>query len=113
MNPLYYNIRKYSPEDELITSFSRKTSLFKVITKEGKRPIIVYGPFYLEKGLIVAHVNEHLEIYDTKGHFIVGELPFKQRIIGAHGNSLYTVAWEEGEKDQVQLNPKIIGYQLR
>jgi hypothetical protein len=113
MNPLYYNIRKYSPEGNLITSFSHKTNLFKVITKEGKSPIIVYGPFYLEKGLIVAHVNEHLEIYDTNGHFIVGELPFTQRIIGAHGNCLYTVVWEEGEKDQVQLNPKITAYQLR
>ncbi len=113
MNPLYYNIRKYSPKGKLITSFSRKTSLFKVIIKEGKSPIIVYGPFYLEKGLLVAHVNEHLEIYDTKGNFIVGELPFKQRIMGTHDNCLYTVAWEEGEKDQVQLNPKITAYQLR
>lgn len=113
MNPLYYNIRKYSPDGKLITSFSRKTNLFKVIMKEGKRPIIVYGPFYLEKGLLLAHVNEHLEIYDIKGNFIVGELPFKQRIISTHDNCLYTVVWEEGEKDQVQLNPKITAYQLR
>ena len=113
MNPLYYNIRKFSPKGELITSFSRKTNLFKVITKEGKSPIIVYGPFYLEKGLVIAHVNEHLEIYDTNGRFIVGELPFTQRILCTHGNCLYTMLWEEPEEEQIQLNPKIIGYQLK
>lgn len=113
MNPLYYNIRKFSPEGDFISSFSRKSRLFKVITKEGVNPIIVYGPFYLAKGLVIAHVNEHLEIYDTDGHFIVGELPFSQRIIGAHENRLYSELWEDEEKEGVQLNPKIICYQLK
>lgn len=113
MNPLYYNIRKFSPDGSFIDSFSRKTRLFKVITKEGISPIVVYGPFYLDKGLIIAHVNKHLEIYDSDGQFIVGELPFSQRIIAVHGNRLYTKLWEDEEKEGVQLNPKIICYQLK
>jgi hypothetical protein len=113
MNPLYYQIRKFSPEGDLITSFSRKTELFEVIKGEGKTPIIVYGPYYLEKGLIAAHVNEHLEIYDTSGRFIVGELAFVQRIIGVQGNRLYSELWEEADDEQLQLNPTIICYQLR
>jgi hypothetical protein len=113
MNPLYYNIRKFSPEGELIASFFRKTRLFKVITEEVKTPIIVYGPYYLERGLIICHVNKHLEIYDTNGHFIVGELPFTQRIVGVHGNRLYTELWENEEEDRIQLNPKIICYELK
>lgn len=113
MNPLYYNIRKFSPSGELVASFSRKTRLFKVITGEGKTPIIVYGPYYLEKGLIITHVNKHLEIYDTNGHFIVGELPFTQRIVGFCGNRLYTELWENEGEDQIQLNPKIICYELK
>lgn len=113
MNPLYYKIRKFSPEGDLIGSFSRKTKLFKVIMEEGITPIIVYGPFYLDKGMIIAHVNKHLEIYDTSGHFLVGELPFSQRIIGVHGNRLYTELWEDEAKESVQLNPKIICYRLK
>jgi len=113
MNPLFYEIRKFSPEGTLIGSFSRKTSLFKVITEEGSAPIVVYGPFYLEKGLIIAHVNEHLEIYDTNGRFIVGKLPFSQRIIGIHGNRLYTELWEDEANAGIQLNLKIICYQLK
>jgi hypothetical protein len=113
MNPLYYNIRKFSPEGDLIGSFSRKTKLFKVITKEGITPIVVYGPFYLDKGLIIAHVNKHLEIYDSNGQFIVGEIPFSQRIIGVHGNRLYTELWADEEEGDLQLNPRIICYQLK
>ncbi len=113
MNPLYYNIRKFSPGGELVASFSRKTRLFKVITGEEKTPIIVYGPYCLEKGLIITHVNKHLEIYDTNGHFIVGELPFTKRIVGVCGNRLYTELWENEEEGQIQLNPKIICYELK
>ena len=113
MNPLYYKIRKFSPDGDFIGSFSRRTKLFKVITEEGITPIIVYGPFYLDKGLVVAHVNKHLEIYDKNGHFIVGELPFAQRIVGVQGNRLYAELWEYEEKEDIQLNPKIICYQLK
>ncbi len=113
MNPLYYNVRKFSPEGELTVSFSRKTRLFQVITEKGKTPIIVYGPYYLQRGLIIAHVNEHLEIYDSDGRFIVGELPFSEKIIGVRGNRLYTEVWEDEGKSEVLLNPKIICYQLR
>jgi hypothetical protein len=113
MNPLFYEIHKFSPDGSLICSFSRKTKLFKVIKEEGVTPIIVYGPFYLEKGLIIAHVNEHIEIFDTDGHFIAGEIPFSQRIVGVHGNRFYTELWEDEEKEGIQLNPKIICYQLK
>ncbi len=113
MNPLYYKIQKFSPQGELITSFSRKTKIFKVITKDGEKPIIVKGPFVLEKGLVIAHVNENLEIYDKNGNFIVGEIPFSQKIVCAYKNSLYTELWDESEKKEVQPNPKIIQYKLR
>lgn len=113
INPLYYRIRKFSSQGELKTSFSRKTKIFKIIAKEGERPIIVYGPFVLEKGLVMAHVNKFLEIYDTDGNFIVGEIPFPQKIICAFKNSLYTEVWDEGDEEEVQPNPKIIRYKLR
>ena len=113
MNPLFYRIRKFSPRGELITSFSRKTELFQLIKGEEETPIIVYGPFYLEKGMILAHVNEHLEIYDTSGSFIVGELPLEHRILGVQGNRLYAEHWEEADEGRLQLNPTIICYELR
>jgi hypothetical protein len=34
MNPLDYNIRKFTPDGKLVKSFSRKTDLFKIIKKK-------------------------------------------------------------------------------
>jgi hypothetical protein len=112
MNPLYYNIRKFSPEGKLINSFTRETSLFKIITEENKSPIIVHGPYYLEKGLIMANVSEHLEIYDTEGNFIVGNLPFSKKILGTNDNSIYVEQWPEEDVQTELSNPKLICFQL-
>ncbi len=113
MNPLLYRIRKFSGQGKLIKEFSRKTGLFKLVTKEGDTPIIVYGPYYLEKGLIIAQVSEHLEIYDTEGNFIVGELPFKHRIIATKGNGFYIEQWEEKEALENLPNPKLTCHKLK
>ncbi len=113
MNPLHYNIRKFTPEGNLVKSFTRKTRLFKIITEDGQTPIIVYGPYYLDKGLIMAQVSEHLEIYDTEGNFLAGELPFSFKIIGTHGNCLLIRHWEESKKPEDQPNPKIIWLKLK
>jgi len=110
MNPLFYRIRKFAPDGSQIASFARTTKLFRIVTKEGVTPLIVNGPFCLEKGFIVAQVNKHLEIYDTGGHFVVGEIPFSRRILGSRGNCLYT----EASDDEANLegNPRILGYRL-
>jgi hypothetical protein len=113
MNPLHYNVRKFTPEGDLAKSFTRKTLLFKIITEKGQSPIVVYGPYYLDKGLIMAQVSEHLEIYDTEGNFMVGELPFSSKIIGTHGNCLLIRHWEESKKPEDQPNPKIIWLKLK
>jgi len=112
MNPLYYQIRKFNSEGELIKSFSRHTKLFQIITEENKSPIIVHGPYYLEKGLIMANVSEHLEIYDTEGNFIVGKLPFSKKILGTMGNSIYVEQWPEEDVQTELSNPKLICFQL-
>jgi len=113
MNPLHYNIRKFTPEGDLVKSFTRKTRLFKIITEDGQAPIIVYGPYYLDKGLIIAQVSDHLEIYDTKGNFMAGEIPFSSKIIGTHGNCFLIESWEESKKPEEQPNPKIIWLKLK
>lgn len=111
MNPHFYRIRKYSPEGKLIASFARKTDLFRIMTKSGERPIIVNGPFYLVRGLVVAQVNKHIEIYDSGGRFIAGEIPFPAKILEADGHSLFAEA-DEGD-DPGAENPKILVYSLR
>ncbi|MFZ5519417.1 MAG: 6-bladed beta-propeller [Candidatus Zhuqueibacterota bacterium] len=111
MNPLLYKIRKYSSDGKLINSFTRETSLFKIVTDENESPIIVYGPYYLEKGLIMAKVNKHLEIYDIAGNFLAGDLPFDKEIAYTRGNSFYVEQWDEGTEEQ--FNPKIIQYLLK
>jgi hypothetical protein len=111
MNPLFYRIRKFAPDGTFITSFTRKTKLFRVVTQTGERPVIVNGPFCLEKGFVIAQVSEHIEIYDADGRFIVGEIPFPWRIIKANKNRLYAEVDEKGNPDAG--NPKILVYALR
>jgi hypothetical protein len=106
MNPLFYRIRKFAPDGSSIASFARTTKLFKMVKKEGMAPLIVNGPFCLEKDFIVAQVNKHLEIYDTGGHFVVGEIPFSPWIIGSRGNCLYAEASDD------EANPRILAYRL-
>jgi hypothetical protein len=110
MNPLFYRIRKFAPDGSHITSFARTTKLFRIVTKEGMTPLIVNGPFCLEKGFIIAQVNKHLEIYDTGGHFVVGEIPFSRRIIGSRGNCLYAEASDDDAN--LEGNPRILAYRL-
>jgi hypothetical protein len=110
MNPLFYRIRKFTPDGSHVASFTRKTKIFRLVIKEGETPFIVNGPFYLENGFIVAQVNNHLEIYDTGGQFIVGEIPFSHRIIESMGNYLYA---ESSDKDaNPEANPRILAYKL-
>ena len=110
MNPLFYRIRKFTADRRLVASFGRKTKLFKLETKSGERPVIVNGPFYLQGGFLIAQVNDHLEVYDTAGRFIAGELPFAPRIIGSHGNQFYAEASNDDDRDN---NPRIVSYRLR
>ncbi|MBN2414542.1 6-bladed beta-propeller [bacterium] len=113
LNPLFYNIRKYDSLGKLIKSFSRTTDLFKIITDKDVTPIILNGPFYLEKGLIIVQLNGHLDIYDTKGNFLVGDIYFPQEIKCSHKNTIYIKDWDEEGHDVDVQNPKIISYELR
>jgi hypothetical protein len=110
MNPLFYRIRKFTSDGRLVASFGRKTKLFKLETKSGEMPVIVNGPFYLQGGFLIAQVNDHLEVYDTTGRFIAGELPFAPRIIGSHGNQFDAEASNDDDRDN---NPRIVSYRLR
>ena len=117
MNPLLSSIRKFTPEGDLVKSFTRKThplEIFtKIFTKKKKASIIVYGPYYLDKGLILAQVSEHLEIYDTEGNFMAEKLSFSAEIIGTHKDCLLIQGWEESKKPEERPNPKIIWLKLK
>jgi hypothetical protein len=111
MNALYYRINKFSADGESLGSFSRKTDLFRIILPKGDRqPIIVNGPFYIKNKYILAQVSEHLEVYDTDGRFVAGEIPFPFTILGAGGDNLYVALWAEEDNPEVLSNPKIVVY---
>jgi len=110
MNPLFYRIRKFAPDGSQVASFARTTKLFRIVTKEGVPPLIVNGPFCLERGFIIAQVNKHLEIYDTGGHFVVGEIPFSPRIIESRENCVYAEAADDDTNQEG--NPRILAYRL-
>ncbi|MDH5386552.1 MAG: 6-bladed beta-propeller [Candidatus Aminicenantes bacterium] len=111
MNPLYYQIRKYTADGKLIKSFANPN--FRNARKKSERPLVLNGPYYLEKGVLIVQREDRIDIFDTEGNFIVDEIPLPQKIIYAQGNTIYLEQWEEPESQKQQLNPKIICYDLK
>lgn len=111
MNPLYYQIRKYTTDGKLVKSFGNP-NIEKRLRKGGPDGIL-NGPFYLEKGLIIVHRDGWLDIFDTEGNLIVDKIPLAQKIINAKRNTLYLEEWTMSGPEGAQLNPKIICRQLR
>ncbi len=99
MNPLFYRIRKISRDGVVLAAFGRKTDLFRLVSEKGRRPMMVRGPFCLDRGYVVAQVAGHLEIYDLAGRFLAGGIPFPWKILEAQGDSLYALADEEGSEE--------------
>jgi hypothetical protein len=110
MNPLYYQVRKYTADGKFVKSFSNPH--YRDGQREGKMPAILNGPHYLEKGLLVVQREKVIDIFDTEGNFLAGEIPLPQKIVAARGNTLYCEEWEETPQ-KVQANPKIICYDVR
>lgn len=111
MNPLYYQVRKYTADGKLIKSFANPH--FRSARKKSKRPLVLNGPYYLEKGVLIVQREDRIDIFDTEGNFLVGEIPLPQKIIYAQGNAIYLEQWEEPESQKQKLNPKIICYELK
>jgi len=111
MNPLYYQIRKYTTDGKLIRSFT-KPNMQKRLRKGGPEGIL-NGPFYLESGLIVVQRDGLLDIFDTEGHLVVDGIPLAPKIIHARRDALYQEEWNMSGPERAQLNPKIICRQLR
>jgi hypothetical protein len=111
MNPLYYQVRKFSAEGKLIGSFTNPH--YRDARREGEPPTILSGPYYLERGAIVVQRGNLIDIFDTSGNFLAGDIPFSLKIIAARRNMLYCVQWDETTEQKTQANPKIVCYELR
>lgn len=111
MNPLYYQIRKYTADGKLIRSFTNP-NIEKKLRKSGPEGIL-NGPFYLEGGLIVVQRDGYLDIFDTEGNLIVDEITMAPKIIHARRNTLFLGEWTMAGPGGTQLNPEIICLRLR
>ncbi len=111
MNPLYYQVRKYTTDGKLIRSFTNP-NIEKKLRKGGPEGIL-NGPFYLEGGLIVVQREGWLDIFDTEGNLIVDKIPLAPKILHARRNTLFLEEWTMSGPERAQLNPKIICRQLR
>jgi hypothetical protein len=110
MNPLFYRIRKYTSDGQLVKSFVNP-HFQRPEPKEGQQ-VILNGPYYLEKGLLLVQLQNHLDIFDTEGNFLVSGIPLSLNIIRSDGNSIYLEKWEEPQSGQQFPNPVIISYKL-
>ena len=114
MNPLYYKLRKYTSNGELIKYFTNPNfSNAWRKRKKGEKPLILNGPYYLEKELLIVQREDRIDIFDTNGNFLVGEIPFSQKIIYTQSNSIYIEKWEDLGTHKQHLNPKIMCYDLK
>jgi len=76
-------------------------------------PIIINGPYYLQKGFIIIQLNGHIEIYNTNGDFVVGEIPFKEKIVCTDKNTIYSIIWPYEINEDSEDNPIIKIYELK
>lgn len=111
LNPLDYQIRKYTGDGEMIKSFANPH--FRKVKKKNKQPLILNGPYYLEKGVLIVQREDHIDVFDTEGNFFVGEIPLSKKIIYAKENAIYLEQWEDPKSPKQQLNPKIICYKFK
>jgi len=111
MNPLYYQVRKYSADGKLVGSFTNPH--YRDERKEGEPPTILNGPHYLEKGLLVVQRGDLIDIFDSSGNFLAGDIPFSLKIVAGRRNTLYCVQWDESTAQKMQSNPKVVCYELR
>jgi hypothetical protein len=111
MNPLYYQIRKYTPDGKLLAAFS--SPRFHKAAKPGEPPEILNGPHYLEGGLLVIQRGKDIDILDTAGNFLAGDIPLPQKIVAAKRKTLYCEDWDETAPPKTQANLKIVCYELR
>ncbi|HAV41284.1 MAG TPA: hypothetical protein DCW97_02600 [Acidobacteria bacterium] len=59
MNPLFYRIRKYTSDGQPVKSFVNPN--FKQPELKHGQQVILNGPYYLEKGLLLVQLQEHLD----------------------------------------------------
>ncbi len=111
MNPLYYEVRKYAADGRWIRSFTNPH--FDRSNKKSGSPLIFNGPYYLDLGLLVIQREDRLDLFDTEGHFIIGDIALSMRILHACGDILYLEGSGEAASGNLQPNPEIYCYRLR
>ena len=112
-NPVFYQIRKFDSEGNGVKTFERETKLFKMVTDEDETAIVLNGPYYLKGGRLVIQLVGHIEIFDTSGKLVGGEIPFVERIIGSHADQIYTMIWPHEQGGDSDDNPIIKVYKLK
>ncbi|PMP95205.1 MAG: hypothetical protein C0168_06745 [Candidatus Aminicenantes bacterium] len=111
MNPLYYQVRKWSPEGKFLKAFDVPKP-FEGIKKRGDDYVILNGPFCLDDNIVIVQRSGLIDLYDKEGHYLAGSLSLPGNIRYARGRDMYVELWE-GEAASEQSNPRIICYRLR
>ncbi|MBC7360815.1 MAG: 6-bladed beta-propeller [Candidatus Aminicenantes bacterium] len=111
MNPLYYQVRKWSSEGKFIKAFD-VPKLLKGIRKSGDDYVILNGPFCLGDDFVIVQRNGLIDLYDREGHYLAGSLALPGKIRYSRSRDMYVELWEQ-EKTGEQSNPRIICYCLK
>lgn len=111
MNPLYYQVRKWSPEGKLIKTFN-VPSLLRGIKRSEDAYVILNGPFCLNKNIVIIQREGQIDLYDAEGNYLAGGLNLPGKIRYARDGEIYVELWE-GEGRGEQSNPRIICYHLK
>jgi len=101
MNPIFYEIRKFDSEGNLIKNFGKaKLGLKETDIGNGQKynvPIIYKGPYIFDSNILMVESEGKLDFYDTEGNLIKSGIKSEKSITAAIGNYLYIV--KNAEKD--------------
>ena len=109
MNPMYYEIRKFDLDGNLIKKFGDiKLKMVEQNGGNGQKfevPKLNDGPFVFDSKIIMVDASGSLDFYDDEGNLVKKGIEFKESIRAVIGNYLYIIKQAEGNN-----NPKILRY---
>lgn len=113
INPLFYQIRKYDIDGNLIKECLPNSNKFYLNNNNNDQdPILINGPFVVGEKYIIVQIENSIDIFDLNLIQIVKELPFKEKIVCTDKNKFYTFSWSDKSQKLDEYRPVVRCYTL-
>ena len=110
INPLFYQIRKFDCEGNILKTASPASAVFK---PEAEPRTIINGPYLIHSKYLVVQIGKYLDIFDPELNQLAKELPFEEKIALVQNDRIYTFLWPHENPQSETEQPVINTYELK